>query len=146
MTSNGSIEVLTEGECWARLGNHVVGRLVVVVGRQPDVFPVNYRVDDGEIVVRTTEGTKLAAAIMGERVAFEIDDLDELHRGGWSVVVHGVARESSTLSDVMHDEIVDTEPWAAGTKNRVIRITAEQITGRRIYPTLNLDRKEEHDL
>ncbi|MEM7141146.1 MAG: pyridoxamine 5'-phosphate oxidase family protein [Actinomycetota bacterium] len=123
---------MDEGECWARLANHVVGRLVVAVGRQPDVFPVNYRVDDDEIVVRTAEGTKLAAALLGERVAFEIDDLDERRHCGWSVVVHGTARESTSLDDVMHDAAIDTDPWAAGPKGRVIRITPDRISGRRL--------------
>lgn len=126
------LESMDEGECWARLQNHVVGRLVVAVGHQPDIFPVNYRLVDDEIVVRTAEGTKLAAALMGERVAFEIDDIDELHHRGWSVVVHGVAREATTLDDVLVDAEIDTDPWAAGAKRRVIRITPERITGRRI--------------
>lgn len=129
-----SLQTMDEGECWARLANHVIGRLVVAVGHQPDVFPVNYRIVDDEIVVRTAEGTKLAAALLGERVAFEIDDIDELHHRGWSVVVHGSAHESKTLSDVLHDEEIDTDPWAAGPKRRVIRITPDRITGRRIEP------------
>lgn len=128
----GPLQTMDEGECWARLGNHVVGRLVVTVGHQPDIFPVNYRLDDDEIVVRTAEGTKLAAALLGGRVAFEIDDIDELTHSGWSVVVHGTARESKSVDDVMHDDEIDTDPWATGPKRRVIRITPDQITGRRI--------------
>ncbi len=135
MTTNDStqpIETMTEGECWARLGNHVIGRLVVSVGHQPDIFPVNYRIDDDEIVVRTAEGTKLAAAIMGGLVAFEIDDFDELGHTGWSVVVHGTARESVVLEDVMHDDEIGIDPWAAGEKGRVMRIAPDRITGRRV--------------
>ncbi|MEZ5166089.1 MAG: pyridoxamine 5'-phosphate oxidase family protein [Acidimicrobiales bacterium] len=88
---------MDEDECWARLHEHRVGRLVVKVGSQPDIFPVNYLVDDHHIVVRTAEGTKLAAALMGQLVAFEIDHIDEHDRVGWSVVVHGTASESRTL-------------------------------------------------
>jgi hypothetical protein len=135
-SQTAKIEPLTDGECWARLGNHVVGRLVVAVGHQPDIFPVNYRLEGDDIVVRTAEGTKLAAALMGDRVAFEIDDLDELHRGGWSVVVHGSARESVALEDTIHDASIDTEPWAEGVKQRVIRITVDSITGRRVLPAV----------
>lgn len=127
-----SLETMDEGECWARLGNHVIGRLVVAVGHQPDIFPVNYRIVDGDIVVRTAEGTKLAAALLGELVAFEIDDLDELNHCGWSVVVHGLAHESTTLHDVLDDARIDTDPWASGPKNRVLRITPDRVTGRRI--------------
>ena len=123
---------LSEEACWQRLRAERVGRLVVAVGSQPDIFPVNYVVEDGEIIVRTAEGTKLAAAIMGDRVAFEIDEFDADHHTGWSVVVHGSAREADKLLDVMHDEEIDTSPWADGAKLRVIHITPDHITGRSI--------------
>jgi nitroimidazol reductase NimA-like FMN-containing flavoprotein (pyridoxamine 5'-phosphate oxidase superfamily) len=130
-----TIEAIDEAEAWALLAAHSVGRLVVNVGSQPDIFPVNYLLDGDTIVVRTAEGTKLAAALMGSRVAFEIDKIDEKNRVGWSVVVHGTASESRRLLDVMHDEELPIEPWATGTKNRVIHITSERITGRRLVPT-----------
>jgi nitroimidazol reductase NimA-like FMN-containing flavoprotein (pyridoxamine 5'-phosphate oxidase superfamily) len=102
------------------------------VGSQPDIFPVNYVVEDGEIIVRTAEGTKLAAAIMGGRVAFEIDEFNADNHTGWSVVVHGTAREAEGLLDVMHDEEIDTSPWADGAKLRVVHITPDHVTGRAI--------------
>ena len=123
---------LSEEACWERLSAERVGRLVVAVGSQPDIFPVNYVVQDGEIIVRTAEGTKLAAAIMGGRVAFEIDDFDADHHTGWSVVVHGTAREADKLLDVLHDEEIDTSPWADGAKLRVVHITPDHVTGRSI--------------
>jgi nitroimidazol reductase NimA-like FMN-containing flavoprotein (pyridoxamine 5'-phosphate oxidase superfamily) len=126
---------LDEDTCWQLLRNANVGRLVVNVGSQPDIFPVNYVIDEGEIVVRTAEGTKLAAAIMGGRVAFEIDDLDDGARTGWSVVVHGLAREAHDLLAVMRDDEIDTSPWADGAKERVIRILPDGVTGRRIGST-----------
>ncbi|MEQ8841663.1 MAG: pyridoxamine 5'-phosphate oxidase family protein [Acidimicrobiales bacterium] len=129
---DAALQSLSTDECWERLVAHSVGRLGVAVGSQPDIFPVNYRIDDDEIIVRTAEGTKLAAAIMGGRVAFEIDDLDPETHTGWSVVVHGTARESTTLLDTMHDHEIDTDPWADGAKERVIRITATEVTGRTI--------------
>jgi uncharacterized protein len=129
-----TIEPLAEHECWALLAEHKVGRLVVTVGSQPDIFPVNYTLDDGAIVVRTAEGTKLAAALMGQRVAFEIDHIDENQQLGWSVVVHGEARESRTLPSVMHDKALDLEPWATGEKLRFIHINPLRVTGRQLVP------------
>jgi nitroimidazol reductase NimA-like FMN-containing flavoprotein (pyridoxamine 5'-phosphate oxidase superfamily) len=126
------LTALSEDECWARLRAHRVGRLVVAVGSQPDIFPVNYLVEGDEIIVRTAEGTKLAAAIMGGRVAFEIDEFDADRHVGWSVVAHGTARESHDLEDVMRDEEIDTVPWADGAKLRVIHITPDHVTGRSI--------------
>jgi uncharacterized protein len=129
-----TIEPLPEPECWTKLAEHQVGRLVVSVGAQPDIFPVNYTLDDGTIVVRTAEGTKLAAALMGQRVAFEIDHIDECDRVGWSVVVHGEARESRTLPSVIHDQDLDLEPWATGDKARFIHIHPHRVTGRQLVP------------
>jgi uncharacterized protein len=45
------------------------------------------------VVFRTGEGTKLDAAIVGSRVAFEVDETDAAARTGWSVVVRGEAVE-----------------------------------------------------
>jgi hypothetical protein len=126
------LTTLTESDCWERLASHSVGRLVVAVGSQPDIFPVNYLLEEREIVVRTAEGTKLAASIMGGRVAFEIDEFDVDVQSGWSVVVHGTAHESRSLDDAMHDDEIDTSPWAEGTKARVIHIVVDEITGRSI--------------
>lgn len=129
---NTTLQMLSTDDCWEQLRAHQVGRLAVAVGSQPDIFPVNYRIDDGEVIVRTAEGTKLAAAIMGGRVAFEIDGIDPGTHTGWSVVVHGTARESTTLLATMRDHEIDTDPWAEGAKERVIRITPAEVTGRRI--------------
>ena len=135
------LEPIDEAECLRLLGSTGLGRLAVMVGSRPDIFPVNYLVDHDEggsrpdeIVIRTAEGTKLAAALMGKNVAFEIDEIDHAHQGGWSVVVHGTAHENRTLPGVMHDDELGVEPWASGEKNRHIRIRIEEITGRRLPP------------
>ena len=123
---------ISEASCWELLHAHRVGRIAVAVGSQPDIFPVNYVIDDGAIVIRTAEGTKLAAAIMGERVAFEIDELHNDTHTGWSVVVHGIAREAREVLAVLRDSEIDTSPWADGAKERVVRITPVDVTGRSI--------------
>ena len=41
------IEVITEAECWRLLAEHTVGRLAVSIANRPDIFPVNYVLDDG---------------------------------------------------------------------------------------------------
>ncbi len=129
-----SLVPLSEAECWQLLGESGIGRLAVVVGHQPDVFPVNYLVDDQRIVIRSAEGTKLAAALMGQLVAFEIDAFDSTYHAGWSVVVHGTATEDRSLPGTMRDESLDLEPWADGTKSRYIHIQPSTITGRRLPP------------
>jgi nitroimidazol reductase NimA-like FMN-containing flavoprotein (pyridoxamine 5'-phosphate oxidase superfamily) len=127
----GLIE-LSEEECWRLLGPEGVGRVAVSVGTTPDVFPVNYRVHQGEIVIRTEAGTKLAAATLMGSVAFEVDEIDRDGHHGWSVVVKGHGREPSDLAEVMALEALRMEPWVDAPKSRWLAITPYEVTGRRI--------------
>ncbi len=126
------LEVIEEEECRRLLGDHSVGRVVVSIANKPDIFPVNYKVDQGAIYIHTVPGTKLAGAVLGRAVAFEIDDLDEGTRRGWSVVAHGVAKEVEKLEDILHAETLGITPWTDSPKFRYLRIHIDDITGRRI--------------
>ena len=63
------------------------------VGTAPDIFPINYVVDDRTIVFRTAEGTKLAGAVLAERSPSR-STASTPHGGvAWSVVAKGPAIE-----------------------------------------------------
>ncbi|MFQ5558049.1 MAG: pyridoxamine 5'-phosphate oxidase family protein [Acidimicrobiales bacterium] len=126
------LETLGEAECWAVLGRHQVGRLAVVASGRPDIFPVNYRLADRSIVVNTAPGTKLAVALLGPAVAFEVDGIDVGGRTGWSVVVHGRAEELTTLEDLLEAEDLQIDSWSSQVKGRYLRVVADEITGRRL--------------
>jgi hypothetical protein len=81
------MEILDEAECLRLLGAAEVGRLGIAIMNKPDIFPVNFVVDEGTVVFRTAEGTKFAAAVLGEAVAFEVDGYDAQAGEAWSVVV-----------------------------------------------------------
>ena len=123
---------LSEPECWELLESTTFGRVAVTVGTTPDVFPVNYRVHNGEIVVRTEAGTKLAASTLMRSVAFEIDAHDESDHTGWSVVAKGHGREPSHLDELLALDDLGMEPWVDAPKTRWLAITPTEITGRRI--------------
>ena len=120
-------------ECLALLATKRVGRLVVVVADEPDVFPVNYLVDGTNIVFRTAYGKKLTQSVL-QRVAFEVDHIDEERREGWSVVLRGVGEEiTEDLADRTaqgRNEILVA--WASGAKDRWVRVIPRIITGRRL--------------
>lgn len=118
--------------CWELLARKSVGRLAVSITNHPDIFPVNYRAHDGTIVIRTAEGQKLAAAVLGTSVAFEVDALDEVSQTGWSIVVKGTADEPQRLEDYLGAEDLGIEPWASGEKSRYIIISPSQVTGREL--------------
>jgi nitroimidazol reductase NimA-like FMN-containing flavoprotein (pyridoxamine 5'-phosphate oxidase superfamily) len=130
----GGLDELSAAECWRLLDTQEVGRVAVIVGHYPLVFPVNYAVDDRSIVYRTGSGTKLHS-IHRSNVTFEVDCIDPLHHGGWSVMVKGVAQELSVIRNrttVSRAERAGATPWASGERNHFIRIVADDITGRRI--------------
>ena len=126
------LEILEEQHCWDLLEARSVGRVVVSIANKPDIFPVNYKLHDRAIYIHTVPGTKLAGAVLGRAVAFEIDDLDEATHGGWSVVIHGVASEVEKLEEVLEAESLGITTWTDTPKFRYLRIDVDDIAGRRV--------------
>lgn len=126
------LEVIDEAECWALAASKEIGRLAVSIANDPDVFPLNYRVDGRSIVIRTSPGLKLAAAVLGNPVAFEIDDLDDKTHSGWSVVIHGFGEEIEDVESWLAAEDLNIKPWADSAKSRYLRIAPDRISGRRV--------------
>jgi nitroimidazol reductase NimA-like FMN-containing flavoprotein (pyridoxamine 5'-phosphate oxidase superfamily) len=122
---------LDESACWQLLRDNEVGRLAVAIANHPDIFPINYVVDHGSVVFRTNEGTKLAAAVLGVSVAFEIDGYDREAGEAWSVVLKGRASEISQLLGRFEAADLPLFPWHAGEKHCFVRIEPEEVTGRR---------------
>ncbi|MFD8236645.1 helix-turn-helix domain-containing protein [Streptomyces sp. NPDC059696] len=126
---------LTEAECRSLLSTHGVGRLAVPADSGPLVVPLNYSVVDGGIVFRTEPGTAPAQAD-GQRVAFEVDRIDEAFSEGWSVLVRGPATtvmdpdETARLAEQAY-----STPWAGGRRDLWLRIEPVAVTGRRISVT-----------
>lgn len=123
---------LDEPECLARLRSSSIGRLAVVLDGRPEIFPVNYVVDHGSIVFRTSAGTKLAAAL-DQFVAFESDGYDAA-RGAWSVILKGVAREVLQMHEVLDALDLPLYPWDTAPKPHIIRIDRESVSGRSFPP------------
>jgi nitroimidazol reductase NimA-like FMN-containing flavoprotein (pyridoxamine 5'-phosphate oxidase superfamily) len=131
-----SLDEIAEADCWQLLSTQAVGRVAVIVGHYPLVFPVNYAVAEKSIVFRTGSGTKLHA-VHRSNMSFEVDSIDPVHHVGWSVMVKGVAQELSVAHNratVSRAELGGATPWAPGDRNHFIRILADEITGRRIRP------------
>jgi nitroimidazol reductase NimA-like FMN-containing flavoprotein (pyridoxamine 5'-phosphate oxidase superfamily) len=132
------IEILSESECLALLGSVEVGRLAIAIKNVPDIFPINFVMDGRNVVFRTAEGTKLAAAVLGVGVAFEVDGYDPTLGTAWSVVVKGRAVEIEKMYELFEAADLPLFPWHAGSKHRFVRIQPTEITGRRfeVDPTV----------
>jgi len=125
------VEHLSLAECWELLDATSVGRLAVDIAGQPDIFPVNYVVDGESLVFRSGAGTKLAGAVLGEHVAFEIDGSRPADRTVWSVVVKGRAREISHMAERFAVDDLPLYPWVADPKPNFVRVEPTLVTGRR---------------
>ena len=132
-TDHHGMTVLSTDECFDLLRSQTVGRLGVSIREHPDIFPINYVVDRGGIVFRTAEGTKLAAAVLGRGVAFEIDGLDAAAEEAWSVIVKGHAVEIEGTYELLAAQDLPLFPWLAGPKHRFVRIEPVEISGRRFH-------------
>ena len=120
-------------ECEALLAAQRTGRVAWNAPDGPQVLPVTYGVYAGDIVFRTSPHGVLAQLDNPTVVAFEIDDLDQAHRSGWSVVARGRARGIVAPHELVklwtQPGIV---PWAPGIRNLWIGISIRMISGRKV--------------
>jgi nitroimidazol reductase NimA-like FMN-containing flavoprotein (pyridoxamine 5'-phosphate oxidase superfamily) len=127
------LEIIDPDECRRLLAGDSVGRLVLVDGGTPAIFPVNYALDGDAVVFRTAPGTKLTAGPRGP-AAFEIDEFDRSAHTGWSVIVTGHLEEVGPYDGETLDRItrLPVEPWTGGDKPHWLRLVPTRISGRRI--------------
>lgn len=131
------IEELSTSTCWSLLRDVPIGRIALPGDRDIEVFPVNFLVDGGTIVLRTAAGTKLSLIGARSRATFEVDDIDVVAQMVWSVVLKGAV-------DVVHghDAIIKTfdmevPTWQSGPKPTYVRLVPDSVTGRRFPISLS---------
>lgn len=123
---------LTKGECFELLAGQRLGRLAFVDERGPIVLPVNFVLDSRMVIIRTDEGTKLDIASHGDRVAFEVDEIDAATGSAWSVLIRGEAIEVTDGLELARLSTLPLRPLAPGPKSHYVRILPASVTGRRI--------------
>jgi nitroimidazol reductase NimA-like FMN-containing flavoprotein (pyridoxamine 5'-phosphate oxidase superfamily) len=129
-TEESPVEELSLEECWQLLELEEFGRLAYRLVDEVHLVPINYAVDAGTLLFRTTSGNKLLAAALHSDVAFEIDWHDDL--AAWSVVVRGQLRRLH--EDEQHRiEGLRVQPWVPTLKYDVVELTPVSVTGRRFY-------------
>jgi nitroimidazol reductase NimA-like FMN-containing flavoprotein (pyridoxamine 5'-phosphate oxidase superfamily) len=133
------IEELEEDECLSLISGGGIGRIAYASRFGPAVLPVNYALRDGAVVFRTAANgpldEDLRTGITGAdyKVAFEIDSIDMVTRGGWSVLIQGPAHRVTGAGEAAVRE-AGVEPWAPGPRELFVRIVPSRITGRRVRP------------
>lgn len=126
------LELLTLGldECRQLLGSGVVGRLIVCTPEGPHVMPVNYALLDDHVALRTGRDGVVGRNAPGSVVAFSVDQVDYERQHGWSVTVRGVCEEVRDAGDIERIRGAAPSPWAAGSRDLVLRMPCSHVTGR----------------
>jgi nitroimidazol reductase NimA-like FMN-containing flavoprotein (pyridoxamine 5'-phosphate oxidase superfamily) len=125
-----TVRTLGPAECFDLLEPGGVGRVGFASADGIMMLPVNFAVLGKTIIFRTAPDT-LLAVYANAPVSFEADRLDEEHRAGWSVLVHG---HSHTITDERQvkrlQDATRLEPWADGARDVYVRIVPAWISGR----------------
>ncbi len=117
-------ETLTAAECRALLATSDVGRLALSAGALPVVLPVQYRVDDGRLLMRTPGHHELGDDLDGQIVGFEADSLDASHGASWCVLVTGPVRALPAFTGRL-----PLHPWFA--EGSLLELRTDVISGHR---------------
>ena len=127
-----SIDLRPE-ECLRLLTQQTVGRIAFQTDNGPRILPVNYVVHHNRIVFRTAPYGVIARRARGADVAFEVDELDNEMRTGWSVLAVGRCERIEDVSELttIQQEGPPT-PWATGTRDLYFAIRWRGLSGRRL--------------
>ena len=128
----GELVELTRSECLKLLAGGIIGRVVFTDHALPTVQPVNYLLDGEEVIFRTANGSKLAAAIRNAVVAFQLDEFDATTRSGWSVLGVGEAYEVVDPPRLAELADLQPDPWVRERDAHTLSIPLAILTGRRI--------------
>ncbi|WP_433429102.1 pyridoxamine 5'-phosphate oxidase family protein [Nonomuraea sp. CA-141351] len=129
---SSGLQVLSLEECLGLLSTTAIGRIVFTDHALPAVQPVNFHLDGRSIVIRTSIGSKLAAATRRAVVAFEADEFDAELRTGWSVTAVGHSRAVTDPAELDRVAALPLTAWAPFGRDHYIVVEAEQVSGRRL--------------
>jgi transcriptional regulator with XRE-family HTH domain len=129
---------LNEQECLRLLQPGGVGRLAFEGRYGLTVLPVNFRISEGSVVFRTVAGGSTDEDLntgmqdVEYKVAFEVDRIEELTRGGWSVLVQGSLHHITSEEELTEATGTGVEPWVGGERQHYMKIRPTRLTGRKI--------------
>jgi nitroimidazol reductase NimA-like FMN-containing flavoprotein (pyridoxamine 5'-phosphate oxidase superfamily) len=124
---------IDRAECLRLLGERGLGRIAVVARGRPVIFPVNFALVDDAIVICIRRGGDLDGATSNMAAAFEIDSEDNIYHEGWSVLAIGrCIHLPPSVELVRQAERIGLSPWAGGDRNLFVRVSIDEISGRRI--------------
>src|SRR5215469_3227093 len=124
------LRTIDPAECLRLLEPGGIGRVGFAAAEGIVIVPVNFALAGKCVVFRTAPDTLLAVYAHGQ-VSFEVDQVNEELREGWSVLVHGHARTVTDEREIRRlEDGTRLTPWAGGARDVFVRITPARISGR----------------
>lgn len=120
--------------CRQLLAAHHVGRVAWSAADGPQLFPVSYAWVEESVIFRTSPYGILSELVRRTPVVFEVDEIDQTRRRGWSVIIRGRTGGVASLDRTLGSPVDAARPWAGGSRHLIIAVTAQYITGRTFYP------------
>lgn len=130
----GHFITLSEEECLELLSTCSAGRLAWTQDDDIELMPVTHHVVGHSLVMRIAPNTPMARIGVGQRIAFEVDELDEATHTGWDVVAQGRVQSVNSYPD---DATVVAAgapklTWAPGVRRNVMTISITSLSGRAV--------------
>jgi nitroimidazol reductase NimA-like FMN-containing flavoprotein (pyridoxamine 5'-phosphate oxidase superfamily) len=131
VTADGTDQSVSTDGCRQLLASSRVARLAFVDGGRPEIVVLNYVLDGSDIMLQTSDDTRLAARTASPgsavRVQVEVDSVSASGRSGWSVIASGsLSRAGATRAQGL------PTPWRHDATGVALRIRVDEITGRRV--------------
>ena len=134
---------MSSRQCREQLRGQTVGRLAWQAADGPQILPVSYACHGDNLVFRTSPYGVLSELVRPTDVALQIDELDQHHRTGWSVLVQGRAEAVAESAELVQLWAIDQmAPWAPGVRNLFIQISPRRTTGRVLTRTRHPEDRE----
>jgi transcriptional regulator with XRE-family HTH domain len=127
---NPVLTKIDRDQCEALLRSGGVGRIAFRASGQLVVFPVNFRMLDGDVVFRSEDDGAVGRLAPNEPVSFEIDHLDDAMSEGWSVLATGTVHVVGEPDELRQVQALGIEPWAGGDRHTYFRLSVTALTGR----------------
>ena len=124
---------IDHAECLDLLAAHQVGRVAYCDDLGPVVLPVNYVLDQDTVLIQVSPHSTLARHLRDAPASFEVDEFDDYTQSGWSVLVRGNATYVES-ADLPGEDEARPHAWAEGQRTLHVRITPQDISGRRLLP------------
>jgi transcriptional regulator with XRE-family HTH domain len=131
-TTDSRLVKIDEARCWELLDGGGVGRIVFDSEDGPIALPVNYRVANHTVLVRTSQDSVIGTIAPHDAVSFEVDQIDDAMSTGWSVLAYARCDHVGRSATGGEPTENPPTPWAGGERDHWLRLRIDRLVGRRI--------------